>query len=135
MLVLSRKPGERIVLPGCDVTVTVLGISGRRVRLGVIAPPDSAVHRGETWERIMGSGPGEAREGEPRQFLGRGRIDRLGSIDDQIVAIRLAGEIAIHSLRFEPAVLERGFGHGLQTRVVFLLEFLPFRSMRVLRAP
>jgi carbon storage regulator len=53
MLVLSRKLGEQIVLPDCDVTVTVLGVSGRRVRLGVVAPPSTPVHRRETWEKIM----------------------------------------------------------------------------------
>lgn len=52
MLVLSRKRGEQVVLPGCEVTVTVLAISGGRVRLGIVAPSDTLVHRRETWDKI-----------------------------------------------------------------------------------
>ena len=51
MLVLSRKIGQRIVVPECEVTVTVLGISGNRVRLGISAPGQTAVHREEVWQR------------------------------------------------------------------------------------
>lgn len=64
MLVLSRKPGEEIVLPDCDVTVSVLGVSGSRVRLGITARADRPVHRREVWERIHGS-PTADRSGEP----------------------------------------------------------------------
>lgn len=46
MLVLSRKPGEAIVLAG-NITVYVLGIEGDRVKLGVDAPPDVLVLRSE----------------------------------------------------------------------------------------
>jgi carbon storage regulator len=52
MLVLSRKVGERIVLPGCQVTVTVLAVHGGQVRLGVSAPAGVAVHREEVWLRL-----------------------------------------------------------------------------------
>jgi carbon storage regulator len=54
MLVLSRRTGERIVLPGCDVSIVVLQVSGNRVRLGVEAPPNTPVHRAEVWRRIRG---------------------------------------------------------------------------------
>ena len=47
MLVLSRKEGEQIVVPEFDVTVSILGIEGRRVRIGVSAPIDIVVRRGE----------------------------------------------------------------------------------------
>jgi carbon storage regulator len=47
MLVLSRKRGERIVIPGCSVTITVVAVEGNRVRLGIAAPPDVAVVREE----------------------------------------------------------------------------------------
>lgn len=53
MLVLSRKVGERIVLPDSHVTVTVLEISGGTVRLGFSAPPEIAVHREEVWQRLQ----------------------------------------------------------------------------------
>lgn len=49
MLVLSRKVGERIVLPESGVVLTVLGIRGGHIRLGISAPPDVAVYREELW--------------------------------------------------------------------------------------
>ena len=47
MLVLSRKVGEQIVIPHCDLTVTVLDASSSRVRLGVDAPSRVTIRRGE----------------------------------------------------------------------------------------
>ena len=52
MLVLSRKIGESVVLPFNGVTVTVLRVSGSRVRLGVEAPQNTVVHRTEVFRRI-----------------------------------------------------------------------------------
>lgn len=51
MLILTRRVGESVVIGG-DVTVTVLGVKGNQVRLGVNAPRDIAVHREEIHERI-----------------------------------------------------------------------------------
>ena len=51
MLVLSRKRGERIALPGCAVTITVVAVEGNRVRLGIAAPPGVAVLREEVVRR------------------------------------------------------------------------------------
>ena len=51
MLVLSRKIGERIVLPGCGVTVTVLASRGGQVRLGISAPAGVPVQREENLRR------------------------------------------------------------------------------------
>jgi carbon storage regulator len=56
MLVLTRKPGERVVVPNCDLTITVLTIEGNRVRLGISAPPALAVYREEVWLRIRREG-------------------------------------------------------------------------------
>jgi len=53
MLILTRRVGETLMV-GDDVTVTVLGIKGNQVRLGVNAPKDVAVHREEIYERIQG---------------------------------------------------------------------------------
>ena len=50
MLVLTRKVGEKIVVPQCQLTVTVLEITSSRVRLGVSAPAGVAVHREEVAE-------------------------------------------------------------------------------------
>jgi carbon storage regulator CsrA len=55
MLVLSRRTGEQIVAPQCGLTVTVLEITGNRVRLGISAPPGLAVHRTEVWQRTAAS--------------------------------------------------------------------------------
>ncbi len=53
MLVLSRKQAESLSING-NVFVTVLEIRGNKVRLGVEAPKDTPVHRGEVYERIKG---------------------------------------------------------------------------------
>jgi carbon storage regulator len=53
MLVLSRKVGETVLVPTLGVTLTVLSIEGRRVRLGIAAPADMAIHRQEVWERLQ----------------------------------------------------------------------------------
>ena len=51
MLILTRRVGETLMV-GDEVTVTVLGVKGNQVRLGVNAPKDVAVHREEIYDRI-----------------------------------------------------------------------------------
>lgn len=51
MLILTRRVGESVVI-GEDVTVTVLGVKGNQVRIGINAPKNVAVHREEIFERI-----------------------------------------------------------------------------------
>lgn len=51
MLILSRRTGEKIYL-GDDVTVTVLAVKNNKVKIGISAPMDIAVHRQEVYERI-----------------------------------------------------------------------------------
>ena len=66
MLVLTRKVGKAIVVPECGLTVTVLGMVGDRIRLGISAPADLSIYREEAWERLQagnhldGAGPSSA---------------------------------------------------------------------------
>ena len=51
MLILTRRVGETLII-GDEVSVTVLGVKGTQVRIGVNAPRDVSVHREEIYERI-----------------------------------------------------------------------------------
>lgn len=52
MLILTRRVGETLRI-GDNVTITVLGVKGNQVRLGVNAPKDVTVHREEIYQRIQ----------------------------------------------------------------------------------
>jgi carbon storage regulator len=51
MLILTRRVGE-ILMIGTEVSVTVMGVQGNQVRIGINAPKDVAVHREEIYERV-----------------------------------------------------------------------------------
>jgi carbon storage regulator len=75
MLILTRRVGETVMI-GNDVTVTILGVKGNQVRVGINAPKNVAVHREEIYERIkreqqgdaQGESQGESQDNEPADF-------------------------------------------------------------------
>ena len=58
MLILTRRVGETLMI-GDSVTVTVLGVKGNQVRVGITAPKDVSVHREEIYQRIQRNESGE----------------------------------------------------------------------------
>ena len=82
MLILTRRVGETLMI-GDEVSVTVLGVKGNQVRLGVNAPKDIAVHREEIYQRILHERTGHERMGydnHPVDFAAHNRMgqDRSG---------------------------------------------------------
>ncbi len=63
MLILTRRVGESLII-GDDVTITVLGVKGNQVRIGVNAPRDVAVHREEILNRIQADAASDREEDE-----------------------------------------------------------------------
>jgi len=58
MLILTRKANETLIV-GNEVTVTILGVKGNQVRIGINAPKEVAVHREEVYKRIKSEKPQE----------------------------------------------------------------------------
>lgn len=63
MLILTRKPGQRIVIGDNEITVQVLSSIDGRVRIGITAPPDKPVHREEVATRIRAENGGRIEVG------------------------------------------------------------------------
>jgi carbon storage regulator len=71
MLILTRRVGETVVI-GDDVDVTVLGVKGNQVRLGVKAPREVSVHREEIYKRIKDEEQANSDHGSTRTHNGNG---------------------------------------------------------------
>lgn len=83
MLVLTRKPLEEIVIAG-NIRIRVLGVQGNRIKLGIDAPPEIDIQRGELVED-EGSSP------SPRPLAAHGRAERAGFSDGPSRSPRAAG--------------------------------------------
>jgi len=66
MLILTRRVGETLMI-GDEVTVTVLGVKGNQVRIGINAPKTVAVHREEIYQRIKGENDAGDTPDEPAE--------------------------------------------------------------------
>jgi carbon storage regulator len=65
MLVLGRKCGESVIVPHCNMIITVLAVDGSKVRLGFSAPDQIQIYREEVWCRIVPETPGDAVDSSP----------------------------------------------------------------------
>jgi carbon storage regulator len=80
MLILTRRVGETVVI-GNDIDVTVLGVKGNQVRIGIKAPREVSVHREEIYQRIRDEKAADYSNGNSRNMNGH---DSQG---DQRVAV------------------------------------------------
>jgi len=80
MLILTRRVGETLMI-GDDVTVTVLGVKGNQVRIGINAPKDVSVHREEIYERIKNEQAGGAESSTKSPDAESGSAGLMGSDD------------------------------------------------------
>ena len=69
MLVLTRKPGEKIFI-GDNVSLTVVEVKGDSVRIAVDAPRDVKIYRGEIYEAIIAENKAAANAGDMKQLDG-----------------------------------------------------------------
>ena len=81
MLILTRRPAEAIRI-GDEITVTLLGIKGNQVRLGIDAPRSVAVHRQEIYNRIQAE-QGRAPSGDPPPMVSMHIVSSDGEVRER----------------------------------------------------
>jgi carbon storage regulator len=84
MLILTRRPGERVVIGEDEILVTVMGVSGHTVRLGIEAPQGVPIYREEIWlavkeeNRAAAAASADALPAQPPETPGKGEIADTG---------------------------------------------------------
>jgi carbon storage regulator len=80
MLILTRRPGERVVI-GEDILVTVMEVSGQTVRLGIAAPSELPIYREEIWIAVKeeNRAAAQAAEGGELPVAGAGQAEPAGA--------------------------------------------------------
>ena len=78
MLILTRRIGETIVI-GDNTNITVLGVKGNQVRLGVNAPKEVSVHREEIYQRIQFEKQAQSGDMEDSDYDNRGNVAPINS--------------------------------------------------------
>ena len=73
MLILTRRIGETVVI-GDDISVTILGVKGNQIRVGISAPKNVSVHREEVYRKLKSEAPAQ----KPKISLVSGRATSLG---------------------------------------------------------
>ena len=86
MLILTRRVGETVVI-GDDVDVTVLGVKGNQVRLGVKAPREVSVHREEIYKRIKDEEQENPDHGSTRTHNGNGNGNAHNGLNGHHTAV------------------------------------------------
>jgi carbon storage regulator len=89
MLILTRRPGERVVIGDEEILVTVMGVSGHTVRLGIEAPQGVSIYREEIWlavkeeNRAAAAASADALPAQPPETAASGETKDTSVIADQ----------------------------------------------------